>query len=126
VQEYVTRWQAHTGIGVWTAISGERPLPLEVEQALYRVVQESLANIARHAEADQVTLSLSMAAGQVSLEIADNGRGFEPDAVAPNSLGLTGMQQRMAEVGGCLSVESKLSAGTKVRAEIKLEEVERL
>ncbi len=52
LKEYADRWQEHTGIKVETVVSGERPLPLDVEQTLYRVLQEALANIARHAEAD--------------------------------------------------------------------------
>lgn len=118
--DYANRWQEHTGIQVVTTVSGERALPLDVEQALYRVLQESLSNIARHAEADRVAVQLSMASDQVTLRIADNGRGFEPAAVSPNSLGLSGMKQRMVEVGGDLTVDTTLSVGTRVTAEVKL------
>jgi two-component system, NarL family, sensor histidine kinase LiaS len=118
--EYAARWQEHTGIQVDTTIMGERPLPLDVEQALYRVLQESLSNIARHAEADSVRLSLSLTPDRATLSIADNGRGFEPDAVSQHSLGLTGMKARLAEIGGTLSVESTLGVGTNVTAEVKL------
>lgn len=118
--EYAARWQGHTGIQVETSITGERALPIDVEQALYRVLQESLANIARHSEAEQVTLTLEITPERVALRIADNGRGFEPDAVSPNSLGLTGMKQRIAEVGGLLTVESALAVGTQVCAEVPL------
>ena len=118
--DYANRWQEHTGIQVVTSISGERSLPLDVEQALYRVLQESLSNIARHAEADRVAVQLNMVADQVTLRIADNGRGFEPAAVSPNSLGLSGMKQRMVEVGGDLTVDTTLSVGTRVTAEVKL------
>jgi signal transduction histidine kinase len=124
IQEYAARWKEHTGIPVTTTISGEHPLPLAVEQALYRVVQESLSNVARHAEADSVGLSLSMAPEEVTLIIADNGRGFEANAIHPNSLGLTGMKQRLNEVGGVLDVESTLSVGTKVVAQVQLNTVE--
>jgi len=120
LQEYAVRWQEHTGIKVETAISGERSLSLDVEQALYRVLQESLSNVARHAEADTVGLSLSMAPEQVTLIVADNGRGFDLDAVSSNSLGLAGMQQRLSEVSGTLKVESTLAVGTTVTAEVKL------
>ncbi len=120
LRNYTTRWQEHTGIQVEMTVSGERPLPLDVEQVLYRVSQETLSNVARHSEAERVTLNLSMTPMQVSLSIADNGRGFQPAAVAPNSLGLAGMKQRLAEVGGALTIESTLSVGTQVLAEIKL------
>jgi NarL family two-component system sensor histidine kinase LiaS len=120
LSEYAARWQEHTGIKVETAISSERPLPLEVEQALYRVLQESLSNVARHAEADSVSLNLSIAPDQVTLSIADNGRGFEPAIVSTNSLGLAGMKQRLAEVNGALTIESTLAVGTKVTAAVQL------
>jgi NarL family two-component system sensor histidine kinase LiaS len=118
--ETAARWQEHTGIKNEVSISGERALPLDVEQALFRVFQEALANIARHAEAGAVTTSLRMTPTDVTLIVADNGRGFEPAAVAPNSLGLTGMKQRLSEVGGTLTIETTLSAGTRVLAAVKL------
>jgi NarL family two-component system sensor histidine kinase LiaS len=120
LKEYAIRWQEHTGIRMETVISGERSLPLEVEQALYRVLQEALSNIARHAEADTVGLSLSTTPEKVTLIVADNGRGFDIAAVSSSSYGLTGMQTRLSEVGGTLNVESTLSAGTTVTAEVQL------
>ncbi len=113
IQEYAARWKEHTGIQVTTTLSGERPLPLQVEQALYRVVQKSLSNVARHAEANSVELSLGMAPEEVTLIIADNGRGFEANAIHPNSLGLTGMKQRLHEVGGVLDVKSTVVGWNK-------------
>src|SRR5690606_11926289 len=79
MQEYAARWQEHTGIQVETSISGDRSLPLDVEQALYRVLQEALSNIARHSEADRVGLSLNLTPDQATLIVADNGRGFDMD-----------------------------------------------
>ena len=120
LKEYAERWQEHTGIKVETVVTGERSLPLEAEQALYRVLQESLSNIARHAEADIVSLSLSMTPEHVTLVVADNGRGFETNAVTSSSYGLAGMTTRLSEVGGTLNVESTLSGGTTITAEVKL------
>jgi two-component system, NarL family, sensor histidine kinase LiaS len=120
MQDYANRWQEHTGIKVEITISGERSLPLDVEQALYRVLQEALSNIARHSEADRVGLSLNLTPEQATLIVADNGRGFAMDAVSSSSFGLTGMQGRLTEVGGTLKVESTLSAGTTVTAEVQL------
>lgn len=118
--EYTARWQEHTGIKVESTLNGERPLPLDVEQVLYRIAQESLSNVARHAEADSVILNLNLTPEQVTLSITDNGRGFELNAVSNNSLGLAGMRQRLAEIGGTLTIESTLSAGTKIIAEVKI------
>jgi NarL family two-component system sensor histidine kinase LiaS len=120
VRDYACRWQEHTGITASTTISGEQPLPLDVEQVLYRVLQESLSNVARHAEADSIELSLSISPDQATLVISDNGRGFEPAAVTANSLGLTGMKQRLAEINGTLTIETTLAVGTKVIAAVKL------
>ena len=120
LKEYAERWQEHTGIRVQTSVSGERALPLEVEQALYRVLQESLSNIARHAEPDTVGLSLSMTPERVSLLIADNGRGFDMSVVHPSSYGLAGMRDRLAEVGGTLYIASTLAVGTTITAEVQL------
>jgi NarL family two-component system sensor histidine kinase LiaS len=119
LQEYAARWQEHTGIKVETSISGDRSLPLDVEQALYRVLQEALSNIARHAEADTVRLGLSMSPEQVTLVVADNGRGFDMSAVSPSSYGLAGMQGRLSEVGGTLKVDSAPSSGTTLTAEVQ-------
>ena len=120
LKEYADRWQEHTGIRVETAVNGERSLPLEVEQALYRVLQEILSNIARHAEADTVRLSLSMAPEKVTLFVADNGRGFEVNNVSSSSYGLSGMKARLNEVGGTLNIDSTPSIGTAITAEVKL------
>ena len=56
----------------------------------------------------------------MTLNVADNGRGFEPNAVSPNSYGLAGMKGRIEEVGGTLKVDSTLSVGTTVAAEVQL------
>lgn len=120
VREYAERWQENSGIDVTIAISGERALPLEVEQTLYRVLQEALSNIARHAEAETVGLSLSMTPEGVTLIVADNGRGFDPNAVSPGSYGLTGMRARLSEVGGALQVTSTPTVGTTLTATVNL------
>src|ERR1051325_9765689 len=90
LKEYANRWQEHTGIKVETVVSGDRSLPLDVEQTLYRVLQEALSNIARHAEADTVGLSLNMTPEKVTLLVADNGRGFDMNEVSSNSYGRPG------------------------------------
>ena len=100
------------------ALSGDRrQLPGDVQAALFRICQESLTNIRKHAEATQVSVNLAFERDSVRLEIGDNGMGF--DASAPRTrgrgggFGLTGMQQRARLLRGELNVSSR-QGGTKV------------
>jgi hypothetical protein len=97
----------------------DRLLPPAVAEALYRVAQEALHNIARHARATRVDVDLRCIPEQVSLTIEDNGVGFDPSE-AHQGLGLENMRGRMTEVGGVLSVESQPGIGTTVVAEVAL------
>jgi signal transduction histidine kinase len=120
LKDYANRWQEHSGIPVTVSTSGERSLPLNVEQVLYRVLQESLSNIARHANAETVQVELSLTPEQAVLSIADDGQGFDPDTISPNSLGIQGMKQRLEEIHGELLVESTRDVGSKVTASVQL------
>lgn len=117
--DYAERWQGHTGIQARLTVTGERALTLDVEQALYRVAQEALSNIARHSDADTAELALDLGPSRVRLVVADNGRGFELGVVPPSSLGLTSMRQRLTEIGGTLEVETRLAVGTRVVAQVE-------
>jgi NarL family two-component system sensor histidine kinase LiaS len=97
----------------------DKLLPPAVAEALYRVAQEALHNIARHARATRVDVDLRCIPEQVSLTVEDNGVGFDPSE-AHQGLGLEHMQERMTEVGGVLSVESQPEIGTTVMAEVAL------
>jgi two-component system sensor histidine kinase UhpB len=93
------------------AISGEHAT------ALFRIVQEALTNVSRHAEATAVDLELSMTGDCVALEISDNGRGItETIANGPGSLGILGMRERAASLGGVLEVAPRIEGGTRVSA----------
>jgi signal transduction histidine kinase/PAS domain-containing protein len=95
-------------------IKDERPLPPEVQVALYRIAQESLNNITKHAGATQVTINLTFAPQSVHLTIRDDGRGFDPARVAVQSLGLNIMRERAEKIGAALSIKSELGEGTEV------------
>ena len=82
IKEYANRWQEHTGIQVTTTISGERSLPLDVEQALFRVLQESLANVARHARSRLGRTQPQHDSRRSDTIVADNGRGFEAERLS--------------------------------------------
>jgi PAS domain S-box-containing protein len=89
---------------------------------LYRVAQEALTNVARHAQASQVRMSITESSGAIQMEISDNGKSFQVGkaltARNANRLGLVGMRERVEMVGGTLTIESAPGQGTIVRAEI--------
>jgi signal transduction histidine kinase len=98
----------------------DRRLPPEVETALYRFVQEGLTNVVKHAEAGGVSVVIASRDGGVSAVVEDDGRGFAPDDVRPDALGLVGMRERLALLGGTLAVESKPGRGTALIAYVPL------
>ncbi|MEE2523479.1 sensor histidine kinase [Pseudarthrobacter sp. J75] len=102
------------------------PVPGEVRHALLRVTQSAAANIQRHADAENVSITLGYLPGAVTLDVFDDGRGFNPLAVpAPSEeggYGLRAMRQRVEQLGGMLSVESAPGEGTVIAAQIPLPE----
>jgi signal transduction histidine kinase len=99
---------------------GDERLPAEVETTLYRVVQEALTNVVKHAEATQVSIVLMRREGTATAVIEDDGRGFEPAELRDGTLGLEGMRERAELHDGRLTVESAPGAGTTLRVEIPL------
>ena len=92
------------------------PLPHEHELAIYRVAQESLTNVARHADARHVDLSLDATeAGDVELRISDDGRGISPTAAVGAGTGLAGMRERALLIGGHVTISASEHGGTEVR-----------
>ncbi len=104
------------------AFGGVELLGAPKRTVLFRVAQEALNNVGRHAQATEVRLTLSEIPGAIRMEIADNGRSFRVEqALAPGGrkrLGLVGMKERMEMIGGSLAIESTAGAGTTVRADI--------
>jgi PAS domain S-box-containing protein len=125
---YAEGWSERSGIEVdfhGTGLDGIR-LPVLIETALYRVVQEALTNVLKHSAAQRVSVVLQRSPGQVSAVVEDDGRGFDTDSVpsasaAERRLGLLGMRERVALVGGTLTVESDVGRGTTVIARIPLQ-----
>jgi signal transduction histidine kinase len=95
-----------------------RPLPVRVETGLFRIAQEALTNIARHAHAKNVTVKLLVLTNKIKLIVIDDGRGFDPDQVHPDRFGLRGLHERAKLLGGKLKVESSPGCGTRVEASI--------
>ena len=104
-------------------------LPDEVKTALFRVSQEALANVGKHAHARRVQMELNFAADGVVLSIADDGNGFELERVQLDphrGIGLRNMRERLASIGGSFEVGAAPGAGTRLRAEVPLEAMRRL
>ena len=97
---------------------GDR-LPSDVETALYRIVQEALTNIVKHAQANSVSIVLARSGRAITAVIEDDGGGFTPEG-SSNGLGLLGMGERLALLGGKLKLESSPGAGTTIVAEVPL------
>ena len=101
----------------------EQRFGAEIETALYRVLQEALTNVARHADATVVTVRLARTADTLRLSIEDDGQGFDPTAVDGKrtggfGLGLLGMRERVAGIGGTLFLDSEVGAGTRLEIEV--------
>jgi signal transduction histidine kinase len=100
---------------------GEDRLAREAETTLYRFVQEGLTNVLRHAGAKRVSISLVRRDGSVSAVIEDDGRGFSAAEVRPDALGLEGMRERAALLGGRFTIESVAGRGTTLAFEVPVE-----
>ncbi len=122
---YGNRVASRTGIKVAVnAAEGTFKLPMVIENALFRVTQEALTNVAKHAQATQVVMTLEVSDSTVKLVIADDGTGFDLDAVYQDEsrqrLGLSNMSERVETIGGKCRVMSRLNVGTQVILEVPL------
>jgi signal transduction histidine kinase len=109
--------------GIATAVQaalGDERLPADTETALYRLVQEALTNIVKHAAATSVNIVLIRRDSGVSAVIEDDGQGFDQSSIRNDSLGLVGMRERLALLGGELTVESRPGSGTALLAYLPL------
>jgi signal transduction histidine kinase len=126
LRRYARRHLDIAGIELQVDVSGQkRRLPPHVETALFRIGQEAVTNVVKHAQASRVRLTLYFDPAYVALAVTDNGNGFEPKAVMRGSrnIGLLGMQERAALLGGRLEINSRPGAGTSVQVNIPLEEL---
>jgi signal transduction histidine kinase len=126
VRWYAERQLLPLGIAVRCEFSGldGRRLPAEIETALFRVVQEALTNIAKHSAADTVLVECAAREGVVTVQIEDDGRGFDPEAPALSTsgtgLGLMGMRERVTLLGGTLTIDSSPGEGTRIAVSVPI------
>jgi len=96
------------------SVKGEEQLPPDVQIVFYRIAQESLNNVTKHAAANSVAISLHFEPHAVSLSVADDGRGFEMEELSPDSLGMSIMRERVEEIGATLEIDSIVGEGTTI------------
>lgn len=108
------------GISTRLAAGPVGDLTPDVEQALFRIAQEAITNVVRHAGASEAAVSLERVDGSIVLEVTDDGQGFDPEehAISSRRLGLVSMRERAADLGGSLIIRSAPGAGTTVHAEV--------
>jgi two-component system NarL family sensor kinase len=120
----VERWDTEEGISArFQAINSGRPLPLRLEVSLYRICQEALTNVARHAHAGRVTVRLVSTPEQLQLAVEDDGRGFEVSDVSRDHHGLVGMNERAKMLRGSFDVQSSPDMGTRIQVTVPLDKL---
>jgi signal transduction histidine kinase len=121
LKTHTTAVQRRTGLVIVVDAEPIQRLPLATEEALYRIGQEALHNVVKHANASHATIKLWNEGDRVHLSVIDDGAGFDPDAVPRGHLGLIGMRQRVDLVGGDFKVESRPKKGTRIEASVPIE-----
>ena len=117
VREHVREWMRQNNIETELSIE-DVSVSLNVEQALFRVLQEALANVARHSKADKVLVSLNSENDNVILVVEDNGIGYDAERIT-RGIGLDSMRERLEVVNGELEISSQKSKGTRVIAKVR-------
>jgi NarL family two-component system sensor histidine kinase LiaS len=120
LRQQIGEWSKQTGIRADAQLEAQLPLSVELEEALFRITQESLSNVARHSGASAVRVRLDRQAEVVILTIADDGHGFDTAQVNGHGVGLPSMRERAQALGGQLTVESVAGQGTTVTASCRL------
>lgn len=116
LRELAAQWTKQTNIVATLRAEDKQILPLTVEEALFRVAQEGLSNIARHSKATLVQMDLVVTEDTVTLSIVDNGQGFNPMQRDGSGVGLVSMEERMKALGGDVRLESTAGTGTRITA----------
>jgi len=114
VEEYAREWSRRNRIELFTHIRGERNLGVEVENSIFRIIQEALANVAWHSCADKVDLVFNYRSDFLLLSVRDDGKGFVLGQTRKNGMGLKSMSERADMIGGELTIDSRLDKGTRV------------
>jgi signal transduction histidine kinase len=121
IEQYIQSLASRKQVKFTQDIDDIPDLPPDVHIALYRVAQEALNNIVKHAQATKSTITLKLEEGEIRLLIEDNGRGFDRDGVSPARLGLGIMCERIDGIGGVFELDSRVGNGTRVKVNLILD-----
>ena len=116
LEAYANDWSQQNAVELELIASDIPVIPEEIEQALFRVTQEALANISRHSQATHVNIGFSVNKSEILLAINDDGIGFDLLEASDMGMGLTSMRERMLSVGGQLAIDSQPGKGTRITA----------
>lgn len=120
LQQRLDAVEARAGVEARLLVEGEVEVPAAIEEDLYRIAEQALNNALKHASATSVTARIHCDGERVTLEVIDNGRGFDPEAIKDRGgQGLVSMRERAAEIGGVLTVLSTPGQGTSIRVEVE-------
>ncbi len=123
LREYIFQWESRNDAEITLKIENERRLPLEIEQAFYRIIQEALANITRHSCATHVDISLVYQNNEIHASINDNGCGFDV-SMKSSGLGLRSIRERIESIHGTCQIESAPQKGTRLQVRAPIESPE--
>jgi len=120
VRDYAYTWESRFSIPMNLSILDERRLPLQIEQVLYRIVQEGLSNIARHSQATQAHVSIVYQELEIQIQIGDNGKGLDLSRTS-SGLGLQLIHERLESIGGHVDIQSRRGGGTRLMIKAPLQ-----
>lgn len=120
LHDYMTTWSRQSRITAELHLPESCPLPLVVEEMLWRLTQEALSNVARHSQASKICLSLEWTEQQVTFSLSDDGQGFDVQAGEREGIGLRSMRERIEKIGGTIQIQSTKGAGTCITARCSL------
>ena len=119
LRNYSSDWSRQNDISLDMRVQGQRSLPLDTEQTIFRIAQETLANIARHSHASHVDIQLAYTRDNISCTITDNGRGFDTNK-KNSGFGLHSMQERASSLNASLTIESEIGQQTRLTLSVPL------
>ncbi|MCC6442643.1 MAG: GAF domain-containing sensor histidine kinase [Armatimonadetes bacterium] len=125
LERHIGTVRKNSGLDIRLSVEGYQRQPVEIEQSLYRIAQEALHNVLKHACAETVQVALDYTGDAIRLSIRDDGAGFDPDALGPSvkNMGLTTMHERAELVHGTLHIEAAPGRGTEITAQVPKGEI---